>query len=722
MLNRIGNNRRLSNYIQRLAAAGFALACILGLVSCGVLLPVPEGEYHQKKEGIPGYYSEGFEANDGTTSTLHYFVRTANGAGEKPAVSRDWASEGSWSMKIPAGCQLSFNIQPQEFGYLNFSLSGVGAGYFIIHGETTTNNYYTDIDSASGVVNVSAVLDLGKTYTISFPAWHETIFLDEITFEPILDEAVPENNAVVSESPSLTWHGIPGGAPYRLQVSEREDFSLLLRDVANLNDPNYSLSGLSVGRDYFWRIQTQKTAKLGIWSSPLRFTIAGPPHDDSFETSLDGAGALNVWHRKGATLPYLTVGDAVKGSHSVRMDHADTLDADTCLETTVITDNPKVLHYSYKIVGQPDTDTPAVDLRFSSTIGQGANKKSYTGLNQYTTGTGWVTASQYLGTGINVLKWTFSRIRAAGYPGSYALIDDLRFDDLQTFTGDDFESVDPSGKTRFDWGYGGPQPSFIQSNGGVGDSRCINLPIQRVRDGSLVDVPRLRLIADFSGGPFMLGIKSKGGFDVGIKADGGNTAEFSSRSMDFLRVPGWHEQFFYIDPSPIYGIDLYNEGGNEIELVDDVRSIPFIPLGSLGLTEDFESGSLDGDYIYDRTCPPTLDSTSPHSGSYCLRLDKTNRPYHKVLIFPVRSEVPYTISFWARSSGTKLDADLFSLDIQEAYGLSTEGFYGIDSTWRKFSRTILPGSSPSFPLRFMLSFSADSDYAIYLDDFEIKPL
>jgi hypothetical protein len=722
MLNRIEGNQRLFSYIRRLAAMGCALACILGLASCSQLLPAPEGEYHLKKEGVPAYFHDGFESNDGTTSTLHYFVRTANGAGEKSAVSRDWASEGSWSMRIPAGSMLSFTTVPSENGYLSFSLSGMGAGYVFLDSDDVVTRYYTDLDPAPDTIKASVFLEIGKTYTISFPSYAEVIYIDEIEFSPLLYQAVPEDNSVVQDSPDLDWQDVPGGAPYRLQVSETKTFSSILRDVADLGYSNYSLSGLSAGKDYYWRIQTQAVAKLGVWSSPMHFMIAEPPHDDSFETALVGVTALNVWRRTGTTLPYLTSEDAAKGSFSVRMDHADTLDADTILETAVIADTPKVLHYSYKIVGQPDTDNPAVDLRFSSTIGEGVNKKSYTGLNQYTTGTGWVTASQYIGTGINFLKWTFSRKQAASYPGSYALIDDLRFDDLQTFTGDDFESVDPAGKTRFDWGYGGSKPSFVQQNGGVGDSRCINLPTQTGSHEFLTAAPRLRLIADFSSGPFILGIKSKGGFDVGIKADGGNTAGFSSRSLDFLRVSGWHEQFFYVDPSPIYGIDLYNAGGAETELVDDVRNIPFIPLGTVGLAEDFESGSLDGDYVYDRTCPPSLDSTSPHSGSYCLRLDKTNRPYHKILIFPIRSEVPYTISFWARSSGTKLDDDLLSLDIQTAYGLSSEGFYGIDSTWKKFSRTILPGSSPSFPLRFMLSFFADSDYAIYLDDFEIKPL
>lgn len=81
----------------------------------------------------------------------------------------------------------------------------------------------------------------------------------------------------ISLSPTLYWNIAEGAISYTLQVSTKEDFSILVINQSGLVNTNQSISGLSNLKQYYWRVSGTNNYGTSSWSYYWIFkTMSGP--------------------------------------------------------------------------------------------------------------------------------------------------------------------------------------------------------------------------------------------------------------------------------------------------------------------------------------------------------------------------------------------------------------------------------------------------------------
>ncbi|MCX6132225.1 MAG: DUF5050 domain-containing protein [Ignavibacteriales bacterium] len=133
------------------------------------------------------------------------------------------------------------------------------------------------------------------TTTIYVPQW--STFLGTSPAVPTL--ASPVNSATgVSTSPILSWGASSGATSYELQVSTNSSFSSTVLDQSGITATSYSVTGLSGGTQYYWRVNATNAAGTSAWSSTSSFTtivtvsIPSPPALPG--SPVDGATGVSV--------------------------------------------------------------------------------------------------------------------------------------------------------------------------------------------------------------------------------------------------------------------------------------------------------------------------------------------------------------------------------------------------------------------------------------------
>ncbi|HWR10262.1 MAG TPA: hypothetical protein VN445_00420 [Rectinemataceae bacterium] len=688
---------------HRILARAILATCLLlaaGISGCAKLLPVAEGEYHFLSQGTPSGFQEGFEENDGLSSTLNYIKRIANDKKEKPSVSRDWAYEGGWSMGLPPDSSISFHLTPAEPGILSYMMSGDDPGYITL-GDGTYN--YFDPDTDPNVAQASFILGADQPYMVGIPnPSGKTLYVDEIRFTPLLSEASPTDGTLSDKSPKLDWAEVSDGLPYRLQLSLSADFSSTLLDARDIRASEYQLSGLEQGRCYYWRIQASIDDQPSVWSASKYFFVPGPATDDSFETSLDGLAALNAWCGKGYVKPRIVSTDASAGTRSVRFDPPATTDMENSLQMAIVLDSPKVMYYSYKIVGQTDLTNPALYLQTT------VSGYMYGVPKQFMTGGSWKRASISLKPGESLIKWKFGRIAADSFSEAYLLIDDIQFDDPPDFEGDDFEAVDASGNTKAKWGYGGWAAPTLRENGGVNDSRCLYIPAEFSYEFQQSQ-SRICQVADLGEEPSILAFKAKtSGLAVSAAVDG--TPHYPGYNP--YRPEAWNDYFFMLNDTGTHTLDIVNRG-NASMYIDDVRLKRYAEADDFASTVTFEDGRLLDNSFWNDGSPPSISTECAHSGTHSLKLGKSQAPGRTYFSLPLKVPAPITVTCWIRCIGTKTPGDALSLGYDELGN-------SISSTWTQHSVN-LSTINPYFMLQWSFSYSGNEDFAIFIDDISIAP-
>jgi Tol biopolymer transport system component len=83
----------------------------------------------------------------------------------------------------------------------------------------------------------------------------------------------PTNGATgIPLSPTLAWSAVAGATSYRLQVSNNPAFSSIVLDQWNLSSTSQTVSGLSMSRTYYWRVNATNEGPASDWSSVWKFT------------------------------------------------------------------------------------------------------------------------------------------------------------------------------------------------------------------------------------------------------------------------------------------------------------------------------------------------------------------------------------------------------------------------------------------------------------------
>jgi hypothetical protein len=75
-----------------------------------------------------------------------------------------------------------------------------------------------------------------------------------------------------SSRPVLQWHAVPGATTYHLQLSMRQDFSVVQVDETTLTDTVYTAPTLASGTTYYWRVSAVNEVGAGPWSPTWSFT------------------------------------------------------------------------------------------------------------------------------------------------------------------------------------------------------------------------------------------------------------------------------------------------------------------------------------------------------------------------------------------------------------------------------------------------------------------
>jgi len=82
----------------------------------------------------------------------------------------------------------------------------------------------------------------------------------------------PANNSTgLNTSLIVYWNSVLYASGYDLQVSLNSTFTSLTYDITNITNLNYSISGLTAGTTYYWRVRARNIAGVGPWSDTWNF-------------------------------------------------------------------------------------------------------------------------------------------------------------------------------------------------------------------------------------------------------------------------------------------------------------------------------------------------------------------------------------------------------------------------------------------------------------------
>jgi hypothetical protein len=120
---------------------------------------------------------------------------------------------------------------------------------------------------------------------------------------PVL--AAPANGATdVSLNPTLSWNAAAGAASYQVQVATDAGFSTRIMDKSGMTGTSTSVTGLTAGGTYFWRVRARSKNLASAFSSGFSFSTAAaapppgggggtPPPPPPPPVSTDACASLN---------------------------------------------------------------------------------------------------------------------------------------------------------------------------------------------------------------------------------------------------------------------------------------------------------------------------------------------------------------------------------------------------------------------------------------------
>ena len=169
------------------------------------------------------------------------------------------ASAGATSYRVQVSASASFAV-------LVVDQSGIANTSYALTSLADSTQYYWRV-SASNAAGSSAFSAAWGFRTISGQVGPPTL-------------QTPLNGTMgVSTILPLTWGPAPFATSYHLQVSTSPGFVTIAFDVSGLTGTSYTLSGLSVGTTYYWRMSSIGPGGEGPPSAAFSFTTgaSGPP-------------------------------------------------------------------------------------------------------------------------------------------------------------------------------------------------------------------------------------------------------------------------------------------------------------------------------------------------------------------------------------------------------------------------------------------------------------
>ncbi|MGB5106386.1 MAG: discoidin domain-containing protein, partial [Candidatus Zixiibacteriota bacterium] len=177
----------------------------------------------------------------------------------------------------------------------------------------TATNYQVQIDNNSDFTSVtldqqsaastfaaSGLATDGTTYywrvraqsVCGWGPWSASRFFSTVCTLPAVPSFVsPANGATnLSQPIVLDWSNVSGATLYQVQVDNDSDFSSVATDQQP-GSSTYSVTGLSSGTLFYWRIRSQNGCGWGAWSASRTFNTVGV---DVTPPTISNVAAINV--------------------------------------------------------------------------------------------------------------------------------------------------------------------------------------------------------------------------------------------------------------------------------------------------------------------------------------------------------------------------------------------------------------------------------------------
>jgi len=116
---------------------------------------------------------------------------------------------------------------------------------------------------------------------------------------PVL--VAPEDSALASASPVLSWIPSPGARWYSLQVSRTSSFAVKLLNRSSITGTSFQMQNLDQDSTYYWRLSVTDDNNTSGWSAVRRFRIGYAPEQVVLAGPDDGSvvtadTVLASWH------------------------------------------------------------------------------------------------------------------------------------------------------------------------------------------------------------------------------------------------------------------------------------------------------------------------------------------------------------------------------------------------------------------------------------------
>lgn len=243
-----------------------------------------------------------YRSVDGPWSSTSHFTTTP---AAPPAPSL--ASPAHNSSGVSTGCTFSWTAAAtaETYTFEISTSSSFSSGNFTTTGITTTSTLSPEIVSGTTYYwHVQAVNATGPSPWSS--TWRMTTIPEAASMPALISPA--SGAADVPTSPTLSWAVVSGALDYTVELSDMDDFSLLI-ESATLSAPDYGVSGLVNEQKYFWRVRSNNAGGNSAWAVDSFTTLPLPPAPPIRIFPLDGASGVPLaptltWNLLATALTY----------------------------------------------------------------------------------------------------------------------------------------------------------------------------------------------------------------------------------------------------------------------------------------------------------------------------------------------------------------------------------------------------------------------------------
>lgn len=172
-------------------------------------------------------------------------------------------------------------------------VAGAAALYLEAHPTATPADVASALVAAASVNKISSVPSgtVNKLLYTLFDGGQPTV-----PDPPVLSS--PANGATnVSIPVTLVWNASSGATSYNVQVSTNSSFTSLVYNQTGITSTSVTVSNLSAGTTYYWRVSATNAAGTSAWSSVWSFTTASgggtPPAAPTLVSPPNGATGVS---------------------------------------------------------------------------------------------------------------------------------------------------------------------------------------------------------------------------------------------------------------------------------------------------------------------------------------------------------------------------------------------------------------------------------------------